>query len=449
MDCRRLTLVLCVLALGFAAPAARAQSLPTDPGGLVNGALGGPLPADRILNGALGAAAAAPREILNGANEQLAWLGDLRKQRLDALRRAFPDRLDVDRDGQLVLRSEALAISPSPTALARAQSEGFTITRRSRLEELGVDLFVLRAPRGLSTRQAIDRLRRLDPGGTYDFNHLYDGAGDAAPTTSNVRARDKSDEGSGVRIGLIDGGVDASHPVFAGSAITQNGLAGAAIASAHGTAVASLIAGRSGAFSGAAPGAHLFVADVFGGGPIGGSAEAIAAAFSWLVGQHVPVINASLVGPANKTLETIVRLVQSRGVLIVAAVGNDGPAAPALYPASYPGVIGVTGVDARRKVLVEAARGPQVDFAAPGADMVAAAPGGAFVQVRGTSYASPIVAGLLAKEMTVAAGDAVERLARRVLDLGPRGADKTYGRGLVGDDVRPGLSLVSVNGRTQ
>src|SRR5207245_7526152 len=89
-------------------------------------------------------------------------------------------------------------------------------------------------------------------------------------------------------------------------------------------------------------------------------------AFGWLAREHVPVINVSLVGPPNAMLAAIVRDVLSRGYLVVAAVGNDGPAAPPLYPAAWPGVIGVTAVDARQRVLVEAGRGPQVKFAAPG-----------------------------------------------------------------------------------
>ncbi|MGE0047129.1 MAG: S8 family serine peptidase, partial [Hyphomonadaceae bacterium] len=120
--------------------------------------------------------------------------------------------------------------------------------------------------------------------------------------------------------------------------------------------------------------------------------------------------------------------------LLVAAVGNDGPAAPALYPASYPGVVGVTGVDGRR-ALIEAARGTQVDFAAQGASLRAAAPGGRYSSVRGTSYASPIVAGMLARELPSpsleGAARALERLRARAADLGERGADRTFGAGLI------------------
>ena len=61
--------------------------------------------------------------------------------------------------------------------------------------------------------------------------------------------------------------------------------------------------------------------------------------------------------------------------MVVAAVGNDGPAAPPQYPACYDGVIAVTGVDANGKALLEAGRARHLDFAAPGADLAAALPG--------------------------------------------------------------------------
>ena len=162
----------------------------------------------------------------------------------------------------------------------------------------------------------------------------------------------------------------------------------------------------------------------------------------------MPVINVSLVGPRNVALEGAVRAVIARGFIVVAAVGNDGPAAAPLYPAAYPGVVGVTGVDARQKALVEACRGPQVTFAAPGADMAAALLAPSFAAVRGTSFAAPIVAGLLAARMREpdarAARQAVAELVAQAVDLGAKGVDETYGNGLVGGAVRtePVVALV-------
>ena len=122
----------------------------------------------------------------------------------------------------------------------------------------------------------------------------------------------------------------------------------------------------------------------------------------------------------------------------MAAVGNDGPSAPPLYPAAYDGVVGVTGVDARGRALLEALRGPQVDFAAPGAELAAAGPGGRYYTVRGTSFAAPLVAGLLARELAAAGspGPALARLAASARDAGSRGRDRTYGDGVLAEALR-------------
>src|SRR5262249_26992940 len=155
-------------------------------------------------------------------------------------------------------------------------------------------------------------------------------------------------------------GAVAAHPSLAGAAIAQRAFASAPLApTAHATAIASLLIGRADGFHGADPGAGLFVADIYGGAPTGGSPLALLRALAWLGSQNAGVINVSLVGPRNAVMENVVASMVRRGFLIVAAVGNDGPAAPPLYPASYPGVVGVTGVDARNRVLIEAGRGPQ------------------------------------------------------------------------------------------
>ncbi|MBR7619661.1 S8 family serine peptidase [Phenylobacterium sp. 20VBR1] len=130
----------------------------------------------------------------------------------------------------------------------------------------------------------------------------------------------------------------------------------------------------------------------------------------------------------------------ARGHLVVAAVGNDGPAAPPLYPAAYPGVVSVTGVDGRRKVLPEAGRGGHVDFAAPGSDMARASTQGGYVALRGTSFAAPLVAGRLALDLSgpdrAGAARAITDLSRQATDLGARGPDPIYGNGLVAFDLR-------------
>lgn len=368
---------------------------------------------------------------------------DLRKLRVRELLRTERDRVESGPDGQPILRRQVGALSPTPEALERARAAGFTVLRDHALDGLGLRLVVLQAPEGMSTRRALKRLRELDPEGSYDYNHLYldSSAGDAPQDPPVAATAPAAAPPSGVRVGLIDTGVDAKHPALAGAAIRAHGCDDAPTPAFHGTAVASLLVGRTAEFEGMLPGATLYAADIFCGHG-GGSLSLLAVELDWMARERVPVVNISLVGAKSVLLTTLVRAMEARGHLLVAAVGNDGPAAPPLFPAAYPEVIGVTGVDAKGRVLPEACRGEQVDFAARGAEFRAAQIGAGFNEVRGTSFATPIVAGLLAARHgtldRAKAGEAVAELAAAARDLGREGADTTYGRGLVGADLKPG-----------
>jgi hypothetical protein len=364
--------------------------------------------------------------------------------------------VEADPNGAAMVRNELVAFAPSDADLAAAQAAGFVIVDTRILDGLDARIVVLQVPAGLSTARALTRLRAVAPAGTFDFNHLYSrsgtvGAASEPDASADAVAVAPATPALALRVGLVDGGIDDSHPVFKDLTIHRHGCGDAAVPEAHGTAVASLMVGRSADFHGAAPGAELYAADVYCGQATGGSVEAVADALSWLARERVAVINVSLVGPPNVTLEAVVRVVIARGYILVAAVGNDGPAAAPLYPASYPGVVGVTAVDAHRHVLIEAARGPQVRFAAPGADMVAAKSPRGFDPVRGTSFAAPLVACLLAAEYREPAKDgalrAIDDLAHRAISLGGHAPDRTYGYGLVGADLGPDLRLAGFRAR--
>ena len=434
---RRLALVVCLALTPLAAaqiglPGARLPQLPAV--GLPN------LPA------ALPPASAG--EVTVGELDP-SRLRQLHAVRIRELLRRHPDVLEADPHGDPIVRGEVLALAPSPAAVQAAIAAGFSVRRELALDALGLRIAVLQASG--KTARALQQLQTRDPTGTYDFNHIYLEAGAATLTaadgarggaqTSDVSAP-APDPGAGISVGLIDSGVDERHDVFRGLTVERHGCTGQAVPAAHGTAVASLLVGRAPAFHGAAPGAALYAADVFCGKPTGGSVEAVAEGFAWLMQRHIAVINVSLVGPPDQLLERVVREVVARGCLVVAAVGNDGPAARPLYPAAWPGVVGVTGVDARGRVLAEAERGVQVKFAAPGADMVAARAGAGYLRVRGTSFASPIVAGLLALTLPApdrsAASEAVAALARSAQHPGVPGMDPdpAYGYGVVGVELR-------------
>lgn len=372
-----------------------------------------------------------------------------RRQARNLLRRS-PDAVELDDLGQPVVRGEVAGLGVTAAALARARAAGFQLQTQEAIESLGLATVVLAPPRGMSAREALRRLRALDPAGRYDLNHIYfESGGGGGAATPEPAAGGRS--GRGLRIGLVDGSAATREPALAGLQITQQAFApGGAKVTAHATAVASLLAGSTAGFQGAAPGAALYIADVYGPTAAGGSAMALARGLGWLARVRTPVINVSLVGPRNAVLEAAVEALVARGYILVAAVGNDGPGAAPLYPAAYPGVVAVTGVDARRRVLPEAGRGAHVAFAAPGADMVAASASGGFTGVRGTSFAAPLAAARLAELSPapdpVGAARAIEALGREAADLGAPGRDPVYGRGLVAADLAVRPSALAAQG---
>jgi hypothetical protein len=335
---------------------------------------------------------------VSGVTETIARSGaatllELRRLRLDELVRSNRQTVERDGNGMPVRRGIVAVLNPDPAALQAALRAGFRIAADQPNPELGMRVVSLTVPNGKSAKAGLKLLERAAPGLQADYDHLYEPAGGPlAPVTAALATT--SAAGSGRVIGMVDGGV-ASHPSLAGARIEQNGFAGSPQPTGHGTAVASLLVGSQGPFRGAATGAQLYVADVYGGSRAAGSATAIVRALGWLSGHHVQVINISLVGPPNKLVQRAIQIVQARGTEVVAAVGNDGPAAPPQYPAAYPGVVAVTAVDASGRALPEAGRAAHLDFAAPGADMAAALPGQGYTRVRGTSFAAPLAAARL------------------------------------------------------
>ncbi len=366
---------------------------------------------------------------------RLAGIGDrlldVRLDRITALVRGNRDSIELDERGEPAVRGVLVASGVDAAMIARAGEAGFALIDRERIDGLDLDIARFRVPDGRSLARARKQLAKLLPGAEVDADNLYFASGPGGALPGAVLA---AAQGSGkASLGLIDGGV-AAHPSVAGR-VEQRGFAkGAPSASRHGTAVASLLVG-SGAVQGAAPGQRLLAADVYGTDAAGGNASAIARALGWLVQSGVAVTTISLVGPDNKLLSTAVSRAQQRGMLIVAAVGNDGPAAPPAYPASYKGVFAVTGVDAKARALPEAGRALHVDFAAPGDAVLAATGAGSSDRLRGTSFAAPLVAGRLALRYPAPAidriGPAVAALVMEARDLGKKGRDKIYGHGLI------------------
>jgi subtilisin family serine protease len=162
-----------------------------------------------------------------------------------------------------------------------------------------------------------------------------------------------------------------------------------------------------------------------------------------LAERNVRVVNMSLSGPPNEVLKSAIASAQAKGMIIVAAAGNNGAGAEPSYPAAYPGVIAVTAVNRNLDVYPRATRGEYVDLAAPGVDLWVAAPGGGGTTKSGTSYAVPFVSAaaaiLRASNATLDAPSLRAVLESGTMDLGKPGRDTTYGYGLLqtGDLCQP------------
>ncbi|MBI1360063.1 MAG: S8 family serine peptidase [Alphaproteobacteria bacterium] len=271
-----------------------------------------------------------------------------------------------------------------------------------------------------------------------DRNHIYNERFGPNPAPE-PNPRKSARSGRNALIGLIDTSLNRKHPALKSARIVERDFVEGSNPrpTKHGTGIASLLVGAEKDHEGLLFGGRLVAASVFyqgESGATGATSASLVAALDWLTTQKVRVINMSLAGPPNEVLHAVVDDLWARGVVIVAAVGNDGPAARPLYPAGYESVIGVTAVDTQKQIYRWANQGPQVKFAAWGVGEAVANGDSGYAQQSGTSFAAPIVAARLARLMArgaLAAPAAVQGLIRSAEDLGPPGRDDIFGYGLI------------------
>lgn len=335
---------------------------------------------------------------------------------------------EYDDSGFPVRRGEIVALNLTGAARRSAEAQGFRVIGQTQLRALGATVTRLSTPEGTSARDALEAMRRIDGSGVFDFTHYYALNVGAAGKPDGTALPPMARREGRFRVGMIDTSI-VRHPALDGVALTVRDFSGAGSPpTMHGTAVASLLA--------SAGGQSLFVANVFkqdAGEPFT-SADAIARALEWMAEAKVDVINISLAGPPNEMLNHIIAAAIAHGHVIVAAAGNDGPAAPPVYPAADAGVVAVTAVDARHRVYRYANHGDYITVAARGVNVAAAAPDGKVSGFTGTSFAAPVVAGYLARcldEGTRERAACEGELERGAKDLGAPGRDPVYGFGLI------------------
>ena len=342
------------------------------------------------------------------------------------------DRIDTDGDGFRYRRGEFVALDLTAADIAELKAGGFTVIASEKLASVEGTVLLLRGPARLSDEAALDALDVIADPDTIGYNHLFDSS--AVQTKRRKAASVPQREACGCQIGLIDTGIATDLTYFKHVALSQRAFNGkAAEARLHGTAVAHLMAGTK---ANPAARTRIFVADIFAGPrETAGSSFALIKALDWLAAQGVPVINISLSGPRNPAVAGAIARITKRGHVIVAAAGNDGPAAPPVFPGAYDNVVGVTAVDSQNRVYRYANRGAHVDFAARGVAVPAIDAKGDVRDATGTSFAAPLVAARLARQLgkpdAAAAQKAIRALEGEARDLGPRGRDPIYGAGLI------------------
>lgn len=361
-----------------------------------------------------------------------------------------------------IRRGELLAANLSPRAMAKARELGYVVAPAEQLPNLGMALSRLVLPPNADPAQALELLKPVAGSSLLAFNTVYRPIraateDPAAPTATPALPAKGCASGrcygaqsikwqpqlSGcarrVRVGVIDTGIDAAHPTFKRRINVGNVQQGTRPAKgvAHGTGVLAIMAGDpESATPGLIPEAEFFAIDIFyadaSGAPVSDTAHLLRA-LDMLEAWDVRVINLSLTGPRDDLVAEAITRLARKNVLMVAAAGNDGPAAEPAYPAGYPEVIAVTAVNRDQRSYRLANHGDYIDVAAPGVDIWTALPNEKQGNLSGTSLATPFVSAVIAgmyeglPKKTKAA--ALAGLA--YVDLGEPGRDRVFGNGLI------------------
>ncbi len=246
-------------------------------------------------------------------------------------------------------------------------------------------------------------------------------------------------QGLGAAVAIIDTGIARAHPDLVGIVIGGFNALDPTKPEAwdddqgHGSHVAGTIAAKRDGKGvvGVAPLAKLYAVKVLDAEGNGGFSDVIAG-IEWAASRGIKVANMSLgADEGSEALKRAVTAAAKAGLTIVAAAGNSG--GPVSFPARYPETIAVAASDIKDGVANFSSRGPEVDFIAPGVNVKSVNKDGGYVELSGTSMATPHVAGLaaLAVARGAATPAAVRAMLRKAATPLPAHAATLQGRGMI------------------
>ncbi len=246
--------------------------------------------------------------------------------------------------------------------------------------------------------------------------------------------------GRGVRVAVIDTGIDAAHEALSRASLRQSTVTGASSPTPadHGTEIAGAIVSQ-GALLGVAPAVDLVGIEAFAppspDAPPQATSYSLAMALDVAHAEGAAIVNMSFAGGHDPLMAELLDELDALNVVLVAAAGNAGPQAAPAFPGSHPATIAVTATDHRDGLFTCANQGGYVTLAAPGVDVIAPAAGNRYRLTSGTSIAAAHVTGaialLLERTPTLTPAEIRAILTATAHDLGPAGIDPEFGAGLV------------------
>ncbi len=345
----------------------------------------------------------------------------------------------------------ALTPDATPQAIDQmARRNGLTQIETQGFPLIGTSLYRWRIGGGRSVGSAIDALGSENIVSSVQPNYIFTlqqaataPAGAQGDPAQYVLAELQIEQahriaiGRNVLVAVIDSEIDAKHPDLDGAiAKSFDALGGDAAPHLHGTEIAGAIAAH-GKLIGIASGAQVLAAHAFDDTPgiAKGNSFAIYKGLQWAADNGARIINMSFAGPADPTLRRLIAAAYDKGIVLIAAAGNAGPQSEPLYPAADPNVIAVTATDGGDHIFKMANRGRYIAVAAPGVDILALAPGGAYQLTTGTSIAAAHVSGiaalLLERKPSLTPADIRAVLIATAKPPGPPMPDSDFGAGLV------------------